>query len=232
MLKTYRFWCLLIAVLLCSLYGRSQQANHTAVPGHRGHHHTYQPCRLPPIGACDNPTKILPDGRWCLAIEPNKYIAPGRPLARHHIAADDGIAKTLAEIIPSTDSIIDVGAGIGQYQVWFMNNNKYFKRYLAYDGAPNVEEFTFGTVRYLNLAQPVMWLPHELSDWAVSLEVGEHLDKQLESIFLHNLHRVNTKGMCMSNISIHFLIYSNLPLHCRHYSVLGHSWPGWPRTRE
>ncbi|RYY77650.1 hypothetical protein EON63_18335 [archaeon] len=199
MWKSYCFWCI-VFTLLRSFRSQQSEQNQPARPQpHQKNlqsQRRHQACRIPPEGACaDTTKKILSDGRWCLEIHPNNFIAPGRPLARHHIVADNGIAKTIAEIVPSNQSIIDIGAGIGQYQVWFMNNHKTFKRYLAYDGAPNVEEFTWGTVRYLNIAQQVQWYPHEISDWVLSLEVGEHLDKQYESVFIQNLHRVNTKGM-------------------------------------
>eukprot|EP01031_Cornospumella_fuschlensis_P030309 gene30309-36623_t len=194
MWKFYGFWLTLFS--LTGSYLSQPPLDDHQHPVHRRHH--IQACRLPPPGACNSTVKILPDGRWCLEVEPNKFIAPGRPLARHHIVADEGIARVIAEIVPSTDSLIDIGAGIGQYQVWFMNNHKTFRKYLAFDGAPNVEEFTFGIVRYLNIAQYVHWHAHEVSDWTLSLEVGEHLDKQYESVFIQNLHRANTKGIILS----------------------------------
>eukprot|EP01031_Cornospumella_fuschlensis_P031929 gene31929-38603_t len=154
--------------------------------------------RSPPPDLCVNRT-IAVEGGWCLIPHPSgEMVAPGRPLANRHYVADGGLAKVLAQIIPDGSSVIDIGAGIGQYQVWFMNNNKNFSRYLAYDGAPNVEAFTWGCVRYLNVAHLVHWYPHEISDWVISLEVGEHIPKQFESTFIHNLHHVNRKGMILS----------------------------------
>ena len=63
-------------------------------------------------------------------------------------------------------------------QVWFANHGAKFKRYMGFDGAANVESFTLGSIRYLNLAEPVEWMPHEVSDWVMSLEVGEHIPKE------------------------------------------------------
>jgi cyclopropane fatty-acyl-phospholipid synthase-like methyltransferase len=35
-------------------------------------------------------------------------------------------------------------------------------------------------------------------DWVLSLEVGEHLPKEFERIFIENLHRHNVKGIVLS----------------------------------
>jgi cyclopropane fatty-acyl-phospholipid synthase-like methyltransferase len=35
-------------------------------------------------------------------------------------------------------------------------------------------------------------------DWAMSLEVGEHLPQQFEDIFIYNLHNNNKRGIVLS----------------------------------
>ena len=39
------------------------------------------------------------------------------------------------------------------------------------------------------------WAPLE---WVLSLEVGEHIPPRYEQAFLHNLHKLNTKGVILS----------------------------------
>jgi hypothetical protein len=79
-----------------------------------------------------------------------------------------------------------------------MNNRANISRYLGFDGAANVEAMSYGAVRFLNAAKKVCWLPHEISDWVMSLEVGEHIDAKYESTFVDNLHRANRKGIILS----------------------------------
>jgi len=70
------------------------------------------------------------------------------------------------------------------------------KRYDSYDGAPFSEEATSGTVRYLDLAVPQLWLPRY--DWVVCLEVVEHIPAEFESIVLDNVIRPATVGVVLS----------------------------------
>lgn len=153
-----------------------------------------------PQGFCDNVQDIWTvseRGGWCLK-KGRGSIAPGRPMARHHQVADSGIADTIYEIVGSNNSLIDLGAGIGQYQIYFMTQEKHFKRYLAYDGAQNVESFTFGAVRYIDLSRPINFFTNEISDWVMSLEVAEHIPKEYSDVFINNLHLVNKKGIILS----------------------------------
>eukprot|EP00047_Mylnosiga_fluctuans_P008499 m.7595 g.7595 ORF g.7595 m.7595 type:complete len:282 (-) comp2205_c0_seq1:20-865(-) len=158
----------------------------------------YAPERVPPTDACAE-SDVAVSGGWCLEPDPSgEHIAPGRPLALHHVPADAGIAATIARIVRADETLLDIGAGIGQYQVWFWRNDVHFARYLAFDAAPNVEAFTGGAVRFLDAARRVHWMPHEISDWVMSLEVGEHIPAAAEDIFLDNLDRANRKGIILS----------------------------------
>ena len=51
--------------------------------------------------------------------------------------------------------------------------------YAAYDGAGNVEEYTNGFVRYVDLTLP---LHLGVSEWVLSLEVGEHVPSEFEKV--------------------------------------------------
>ena len=91
-------------------------------------------------------------------------------------------------------SLSDFGAGVGQY-------GRYFKErlpalmYRGYDGAGDIEAYTQGFVSYTDLTLP---LEYPISEWVMSLEVGEHIPSQFEGVFVRNLHRHNCKGMVLS----------------------------------
>jgi hypothetical protein len=96
-------------------------------------------------------------------------------------------------------SVYDFGAGLGWYGRALLSNETDGYRlasYQAFDGATNIESIVAdGFVKYLDLSQPVN-LP--MKDWVLSLEVGEHIPVQFESIFIQNLHRHNRNGIILS----------------------------------
>lgn len=68
-------------------------------------------------------------------------------------------------------------------------------RWRGYDGAGDVEEYTEGFVRFADLTIPLS-LPR--ADWVVSLEVGEHVPRELELMLIRNLHVHNRCGVLLS----------------------------------
>jgi len=105
---------------------------------------------------------VLPNGAFC-----NKKYA----------GMDMGLAKAIVKIIPTGSTISDLGAGGGWYTDYFNTNGMVST---AYDASP----VRPAHVQYIDLIKPVK-IPQR--DWIVSLEVGEHLPKQFEKIFLNNL---------------------------------------------
>ena len=70
------------------------------------------------------------------------------------------------------------------------------KSWTGYDGSPNVEEVTQGLVKTLDLS-----VPQDLMrqwDWVMSLEVGEHIPKHFEDIYLTNVLKHAKEGIVMS----------------------------------
>ncbi len=93
-------------------------------------------------------------------------------------------------------TILDLGAGVGQYGRELIDlNSSWSKQYYAVDGALNVEEFTNGFVKSVNLGIEQN-LP--VADWILSLEVGEHIIHNMEDYYIHNLHMSNRKGIILS----------------------------------
>jgi hypothetical protein len=82
---------------------------------------------------------------------------------------------------------------MGNYVKTFNQNNI---NAIGYDGNPNTPELTNNLCNTLDLSIPVKF--NEPFDWVMSLEVGEHLPKKFEDIFIHNLHNNNKFGIILS----------------------------------
>lgn len=106
--------------------------------------------------------------------------------------------KTLAEAILRFShknnilSLYDFGCGGGFYTKYFVDNDLLC---YGYDGNPYTSNITNGLCNVLDLSAAVELLP---LDMVLSLEVGEHLPPQFESIFIDNLHKHNTKAIIVS----------------------------------
>lgn len=89
-------------------------------------------------------------------------------------------------------SAYDFGCGPGWYVKDILLNGIDIK---GYDGNPNTPSLTDGVCNVLDLS-----IEHALPqrDWAISLEVGEHIPKRFEEKFINNLHYHNTKGVILS----------------------------------
>jgi len=96
---------------------------------------------------------------------------------------------------PPRRSIIDFGAGVGQYGHSLRAIDP-AHRYRGYDGAGNVDRVTSGFVTWADLTNPRLAIPK--ADWLMSLEVGEHINSTMEQHFVRNLHTHNCRGLVLS----------------------------------
>lgn len=161
---------------------------------------------------CENTTaKQIASGGWCLRYRPQLHhgshsggpIRIGKEtleLPTYHYPPDALIVAVLAALltnkIPSLaldrlQSIIDFGAGVGQYGHALKSINPAID-WRGYDGAGNVESYTNNFVRFADLTMP---LSFPKADWVLSLEVGEHMLPAFEFMFLRNLHAHQTRGI-------------------------------------
>jgi cyclopropane fatty-acyl-phospholipid synthase-like methyltransferase len=90
-------------------------------------------------------------------------------------------------------TIADFGCGLGDYVNHFKKNNINAK---GFDGNPNTPKLTNHVGEVLDLSIPKIF--DEKFDWVMSLEVGEHLPKKYEDIFINNLHNNNKNGIVLS----------------------------------
>jgi len=151
-------------------------------------------------------------GGWCLQASGDKWgpDARGNKAARHHVPADPGIAnafvKFLKNFYDSNNqnnklSLLDIGAGVGQYGYWFESNgaNKWLD-WSGFDGAENVEEFTNSYVKWLDVTNPYFDIIGNdyRADWIMSLEVAEHIPSESTSAMLNLLDKHTKHGIILS----------------------------------
>lgn len=97
---------------------------------------------------------------------------------------DKSISDTLLNFFKEKNikSVVDFGCGMGDYANDITSNGIYCE---AYDGNPNTENLTRGLGKVLDLSIDVK-LKNKF-DCVVSLEVGEHIPKEFENVFIENL---------------------------------------------
>jgi len=144
----------------------------------------------------------LETGGWCLGNLPSRprtlNLQDGRKIKipKAHVAASQNIVEVLVGLFTTENvtSISDYGAGVGQYGAELKTRMPGLV-YYGYDGAGDVEAYTSGLLRWFDLTQP---LNNPVTDWVLSLEVGEHIPSKYEGMFIRNLHRHNCKGIILS----------------------------------
>lgn len=130
---------------------------------------------------------------------------PGEP---GHVTAGRDLARVIGTIVGRGSSVLDLGAGSGQYGYCFNRSEcaaDLEVHWQGFDGAVNVEYYTeqarqhevpeLPTVKHANLADAAD-LP--VLDWVLCLEVGEHLPEDSAAALLKNIHRSNRRGVIMS----------------------------------
>jgi len=131
-------------------------------------------------------------GAWCLTPDTTLF---GHPMAPLHFL-DSGVAPSVYDLVRNR-TVLDVGAGSGQYGRYLLSRGFPAEHYSAIDGALNVEPFTSDFVRWADLT-----LPYERdegpADWVLSLEVGEHIPASFEKTYIGTLHRNNRCGLILS----------------------------------
>ena len=90
-------------------------------------------------------------------------------------------------------SVVDLGCGMGEYVRTLLDNQI---SCVGYDGNPDTFQLTGGIGHVIDLSEPIDL--GKKFDWVLSLEVGEHLPKKFETIFIENLHRHNIHGIVLS----------------------------------
>jgi hypothetical protein len=118
----------------------------------------------------------------------------GEDVKQHHYF-DPGLAGALISFLTKEkqNKSVDLGCGIGNYVQHLRNRDLCTD---GYDGNPDTPMLTNKVCGVLDLSTS-----KKLSieyDWVISLEVGEHIPKEYEDVFIDNLHINNKKGIILS----------------------------------
>ena len=113
--------------------------------------------------------------------------------SQHYNDISLGVALTEFFNNEKATSVVDLGCGMGYYVKIFKENNINAS---GFDGNPNTPELTNGMCNILDLSNPIKF--DKPYNWVMSLEVGEHLPKKYEDIFISNLHMNNESGIVLS----------------------------------
>ncbi|KAF2358235.1 hypothetical protein FHG87_011007 [Trinorchestia longiramus] len=130
------------------------------------------------------------------------------------------------EALIGNASLVDLGAGLGQYGMCFLRRNDTQFRMTAdqkvqyldnvrasfgdidrkpqivyswhgFDGALNIDDVSGGFIEHADLSDEGLWLGRQW-DWVMSVEVGEHIHHNYENFFLDNLVRHACKGIILT----------------------------------
>ena len=128
-----------------------------------------------------------------MSIHKNGYWESDDVSCEHYY--DSRLANVLINFFKheNVKSIVDFGCGMGDYVKIFKQHNI---NAIGFDGNPNTPKLTNNLCEVLDLSVPKQF--DEPFDWVMSLEVGEHLPKEFEDIFIHNLHNNNKHGIILS----------------------------------
>lgn len=108
---------------------------------------------------------------------------------------DKGLLRgMLRHVFPVDASVADFGAGSGHYAKW-LNDTGLVTAY-AFDGSPDIELVTKSAVRSADLGKPLQL--GQTFDWAICLEVAEHIPPELTPAFLRNLDAHAKEGLVLS----------------------------------
>ena len=102
----------------------------------------------------------------------------------------DGLCST----IPAGKSVIDLGAGCGHF-VRALRERGYDAK--GCDATEGIWEITNGLVQQVDLAGDCSTF-YDHTDWALFLEVGEHVPMELEQQLIDNVSRIPREGLIVS----------------------------------
>lgn len=90
-------------------------------------------------------------------------------------------------------TLIDIGCGKGDYVKKFLENNI---QAVGFDGNCETKTLSNNKCKTFDFSNDAICLGSY--DWVLSLEVGEHIPRKYEEIFIQNLHKLNKKGAVVS----------------------------------
>ncbi len=115
------------------------------------------------------------------------------PSNRRWPAQNDSLVQAILTIVPPSAGIVDIGAGAGRYVQKLRDAGR---RCYGVDGIHGIAEITEGRVLQYDLSKPIQW--SKPMQWAICIEVGEHIPPVFERVFLENLASAATDGIFLT----------------------------------
>lgn len=108
---------------------------------------------------------------------------------------DDNLCKEIKHILEKNKvvKVVDFGCGPGKYVKYLKDSNF---DCIGYDGNPNTPKYTNGVCKVLDLSNSFDL--QTKFDCVISLEVGEHIPKKYEQIYLDNLNKHSSGLLILS----------------------------------
>ncbi len=108
---------------------------------------------------------------------------------------DELLAKSITDFANEKKccTLLDLGCGLGHYCDYFLNHGIYAD---GYDGNPYTLELTNGKYNILDLSNVINL--NKKYDCVLSLEVGEHIPKEYEDVFIKNIVNHSNKYIILS----------------------------------
>ncbi len=141
-------------------------------------------------------TSILMSLNKSLIASESYYVSPhGYFIGDSEHVTDWKLADAIVDFLrkEKAQTLVDFGCGDGDYVNHFLKSGI---NAVGYDGNPVTEDASGGTCFVLDLSNPIDL--QSRYDWVMSLEVGEHLPKQYETIFIENLIQHVKDGLILS----------------------------------
>lgn len=103
--------------------------------------------------------------------------------------------QAITAIVPTTDGIIDIGAGSGGvvYSLRLSGFN-----IVGIDGSEGVEKLSGGLVKQVDLVSSDCRELFGMFDWGLFMEVGEHIPKEYEGDVVRKVASIPRKGLIIS----------------------------------
>lgn len=128
-------------------------------------------------------------GIWQVNTGPSSKIA-NQPVLHKF---DEPLCKALFLFLENQTNIVDFGCGNADYSKYLASKGK---KVDAFDGNPNTPEMTGGFASILDLSNPFDL--EKKYECVISLEVGEHIPKEKEQIYLDNLDKHSSQCIILS----------------------------------
>lgn len=128
-------------------------------------------------------------GIWTVNTGPSSTIAHANTLHKF----DPGLSQALLGFLNNQTEIVDFGCGNADYAKILIEHGKEVD---CFDGNPHTPEMTNGLGKVLDLSEKFDL--GKKFECVISLEVGEHIPKEKEQIYLDNLTKHSSQCIILS----------------------------------